>query len=190
MADVGFSLAEPGVQLSLYFITLICLFGSFFLCKRIVGSRLGRVLLAIRDDEATLNFFGYKPHVYKIFAFCVAASLAGLAGMLYIPQMKIVTPSNMEAYRSVLVVVWVAVGGRSSLGGAVLGALSVNLLYNYLTSEQDLFFFKWSPDYWPILLGLIFIAVVLYLPNGLIDLVDRLCKKFSSPELASNSSEK
>ena len=69
----------------------------------------------------------------------------------------------MEAYRSVLVVVWVAVGGRKSLGGAVLGAMSVNLLYYYLTSEHDYGFFKWSPDYWPILLGVLFVAVVLYL---------------------------
>ena len=77
------------------------------------------------------------------------------------------------------------------MGGAVLGALSVNLLYNYLTSEQDILFFKWSPDYWPILLGLIFIGVVLYLPNGLIEVVDRLRKKFSSPGLApTNSTEK
>jgi urea transport system permease protein len=100
--------------------------------------------------------------------------------MLFVPQMKIVTPSNMEAYRSVLVVVWVAVGGRSSLGGAILGALSVNLLYNYLTSEQDILFFKWSPDYWQILLGLIFVAVVLYLPNGLIEVVDRVRNKLST----------
>ena len=74
--------------------------------------------------------------------------------------------------------VWVAVGGRSALGGAVLGALSVNLLYNYLTSEQDMFFFKWSPDYWPILLGLVFVAVVLYLPNGLIEFVEKFRKSF------------
>ena len=105
-------------------------------------SRSGKRFYCDRDDEPTLHFFGYKPHIYKIFAFCIAAALAGIAGMLFVPQMKIVTPSNMEAYRSVLVVVWVAVGGRSSLGGAVLGALSVNLLYNFLTSEQDLFFLQ------------------------------------------------
>ena len=190
IADVGFSLSSERVQLWLYWITLSCLFGAYLLCRWIVKSRLGKVLLAIRDDEPTLHFFGYKPHIYKIFAFCVAAALAGIAGMLFVPQMKIVTPSNMEAYRSVLVVVWVAVGGRSSLGGAVLGALSVNLLYNYLTSEQDLLFFKWSPDYWPILLGLIFIAVVLYLPNGLIELVDKIKKKFAPSHLVANSSEK
>ena len=180
VADVGFSLKSERVLLWLYWITLACLFGAYLLCRWIVRSRLGKVLVAIRDDESTLNFFGYKPHLYKIFAFCVAALLAGIAGMLFVPQMKIVTPSNMEAYRSVLVVVWVAVGGRSSLGGAILGALSVNLLYNYLTSEQDILFFKWSPDYWQILLGLIFVAVVLYLPNGLIEVVDRVRNKLST----------
>ena len=190
MADVGFSLSEPNVQLSLYFLTLISLFGSFFLCKWIVNSRLGRVLLAIRDDETTLNFFGYKPYHYKIFAFCIAASLAGLAGMLYIPQMKIVTPSNMEAVRSVLVVVWVAVGGRGTLRGAILGALTVNLLYNYLTSEHDYGFISWSPDYWPIFLGIAFILVVLYLPNGLIELFDKSKLKAASTHGEKEGSEK
>ena len=174
VAEVGYSLSSEEVQLSLYLITAGFLFGAFLLCRWIVRSRLGRVLVAIRDDEPTLHFFGYKPHVYKIFAFCTAAVLAGLAGMLYVPQMQIVTPSNMEAYWSLLAVVWVAVGGRGTLGGAVLGALVVNLLYNFLTSEQDLGLFKWSPAYWPILLGLIFILVVLYLPNGLIELKDRV----------------
>ena len=94
--------------------------------------------------------------------------------MLYIPQMKIITPSNMEAVRSVLVVVWVAVGGRGTLRGAILGALTVNLLYNYLTSEHDYGLFSWSPDYWPIFLGIAFVLVVLYLPNGLIEVVDRV----------------
>ena len=180
VADVGYSLSSPEVQLSLYIITLFCLFGSYLLCRWIVNSRLGRVLVAIRDDEPTLNFFGYKPYTFKIFAFCIAAVLAGLAGLLYVPQMKIVTPSNMEAVRSVLVVVWVAVGGRGSLGGAILGALSVNLIYNFLTSEHDYGFFTWSPDYWPIFLGIMFVLVVLYLPNGLIELVDKLIKKKTS----------
>lgn len=179
IAEVGFSLSSEKVQLWLYWITLACLFGAYLLCQWIVKSRLGKILLAIRDDEPTLHFFGYKPYVYKIFAFCIAAVLAGLAGMLFVPQMKIVTPSNMEAYRSVLVVVWVAVGGRGKLGGAILGAMSVNLLYYYLTSEHDYGFFKWSPDYWPILLGLLFVAVVLYLPNGMIELPQRL-RKFRS----------
>ncbi len=183
IADVGFSLSSPDVQLSLYLITVLCLFGSYILCRWIVNSRLGRILVAIRDDEPTLNFFGYKPYNFKIFAFCVAAVLAGLAGLLYVPQMKIVTPSNMEAVRSVLVVVWVAVGGRGSLGGAILGALSVNLLYNYLTSEHDYGFFSWSPDYWPIFLGIMFVLVVLFLPKGLIEIVEKFTKRFR-PEIS------
>ena len=88
IAEVGFSLSSEKVQLWLYWITLTCLFGTYLLCQWIVKSRLGKVLLAIRDDEPTLHFFGYKPHVYKIFAFCIAAALAGLAGMLFVPQMK------------------------------------------------------------------------------------------------------
>ena len=189
IADVGFSLNDPNVQLSLYFITLAALFGCFFLCKWIVRSRLGRVLVAIRDDESTLHFFGYKPHLYKIFAFCIAASIAGLAGMLFVPQKEIVTPSNMEAYRSVLVVLWVAVGGRGTLRGAILGALTVNLLYNYLTSAHDYGFISWSPEYWPIFLGLTFVLVVLYLPNGLIEVFDRFKARFASI-LISRKSEK
>ena len=177
VADVGFSLSEPNVQLSLYLITVLCLLGSYLLCRWIVNSRLGKILVAIRDDEPTLNFFGYKPYTFKIFAFCIAAVLAGLAGLLYVPQMKIVTPSNMEAVRSVLVVVWVAVGGRGSLGGAILGALSVNLLYNFLTSEQSIGPINWSPDYWPIFLGVMFVLVVLFLPKGLIEIVDKFTGK-------------
>ena len=89
----------------------------------------------------------------------------------------------MEAVRSVLVVVWVAVGGRGSLGGAILGALSVNLLYNYLTSEHDYGFFSWSPDYWPIFLGIMFVLVVLFLPKGLIEIVEKFTKRFR-PEIS------
>ena len=119
IADVGFFFPLKGCSFGFIGSLLPVYLGSYLLCQWIVKSRLGKVLLAIRDDEPTLHFFGYKPHIYKIFAFCIAAALAGIAGMLFVPQMKIVTPSNMEAYRSVLVVVWVAVGGRSSLGGAV-----------------------------------------------------------------------
>ena len=174
IADVGYELSSDEVRISLYLITAACLFGSFLLCRWVVNSRLGRVLLAIRDDESTLCFFGYKPYVYKIFVFSLAGVLSGLAGMLYVPQMEIITPSNMEAYRSLLVVVWVAVGGRGTLSGAVLGALVVNLLYNYFTSQHDFYLFSWNPDYWQILLGLMFVLVVLYLPNGLIGVLDKL----------------
>ena len=174
---MGHPLSEDYVKLSLYIATVLALAGAYFLCRYIVNSRLGRILVAVRDDENTLRFSGYQPSYYKMFAFTVAAMLAGLGGVLYAPQMGIFTPSNMEASASILVVIWVAVGGRGSLSGAVLGALVINLLYNYLTSERDFGLFTWKSDYWPIVLGLLFIGVVLIFPNGLINLWHRLTGK-------------
>lgn len=165
---LGHPLREDYVKLALYIVTVAALAGAFYLCRYIVNSRLGRILVAVRDDENTLRFSGYQPSLYKMFAFTVAAMLAGLGGVLYAPQMGIFTPSNMEASASILVVIWVAVGGRGTLSGAVLGALVINLLYNYLTSERNFGFFIWKSDYWPIVLGLLFIGVVLIFPNGLI----------------------
>jgi len=161
------------VKLILYVLTVLALFGAYFLCRWIVRSRLGRVLVAIRDDESTLRFFGYRPYVYKLFAFCVAAALAGLGGMLYVPQMTITTPRDMEAAMSILVVVWVAVGGRGTLSGAILGALAVNLLYNYFTSEHDFLLFTWKSDYWQFILGGLFVSVVLFFPRGLMSLPEK-----------------
>lgn len=175
-AEAGFSLAEPSTQVTLYLLTVLALFGAFLLCRRIVDSRLGKVLVAIRDDEGALRFFGYRPHVYKLFAFCVAAALAGLAGMLYVPQMKITTPADMEAVKSVLIVVWVAVGGRGTLTGAVLGALAVNLLYNFFTSEHDFLLFTWKADYWQFVLGGLFVSVVLLFPQGLVSFRGRFSR--------------
>ena len=161
------------VKLILYLLSVLALFGAYFLCRWIVRSRLGRVLVAIRDDESTLRFFGYRPYVYKLFAFCVAAALAGLGGMLYVPQMTITTPTDMVASQSILIVVWVAVGGRGTLSGAILGALTVNLLYNYFTSEHDFLLFTWKPDYWQFVLGGLFVSVVLFFPRGLMSLPEK-----------------
>ncbi len=172
----GFKLANPNVKVSLYILTLLSLVGVYVLCRYVVKSRLGRVLIAIRDDETTLRFSGYKPYIYKLFAFVLAGMIAGLGGMLYAPQMGIFTPTNMEASASILVVVWVAVGGRGALSGAILGALAVNLLYNFFTSEKDFFLFVWKPEFWQFILGGLFIGVVLLFPGGLIDLWRRLVR--------------
>jgi ABC-type branched-subunit amino acid transport system permease subunit len=166
--DGGFSLSEPRVQLALYGLTVLSLAGVYLICCYLVRSRFGRVLLAIRDDEPTLRFFGYKPWIYKLVAFVIAAMCAGWGGMLYAPQMKIITPYDMEPARSILVVIWVAVGGRGSLVGAILGALSINLLYDYLTSEHDYGIFVWKAEYWQFVLGGLFVGVVLLFPQGLI----------------------
>ena len=174
---VGYKLATPNIKMGLYFLTLLALVGVYALCRYIVKSRLGRVLIAIRDDENTLRFSGYTPHTYKLFAFALAGMIAGLGGMLYAPQMGIFTPANMEAGPSILVVIWVAVGGRGTLSGAILGALAVNLLYNFFTSEKDFLLFTWKAQYWQFVLGGLFIGVVLLFPNGLINLWHRLMGK-------------
>lgn len=172
----GFKLASPNVKVSLYILTLLSLVGVYALCRYVVKSRLGRVLIAIRDDETTLRFSGYKPYIYKLFAFVLAGMIAGLGGMLYAPQMGIFTPTNMQASASILVVVWVAVGGRGALSGAILGALAVNLLYNFFTSEKNFFLFVWKAEYWQFILGGLFIGVVLVFPGGLIELWRRLVR--------------
>ena len=110
----SFQLSDPNVKLTLYLLTLVALFVSYSFCRFIVNSPLGRILVAVRDNERALRFYGYAPHTYKMFAFVVAGMITGLAGMLYTPQMGIFTPHNMEASASVLVVVWVAVGGRGN----------------------------------------------------------------------------
>ncbi|HAA68905.1 MAG TPA: hypothetical protein DCE55_07195, partial [Planctomycetaceae bacterium] len=147
--------------------------------------------VAIRDNETRLRFAGYKPYAFKVFVFSLSAMIAGLAGMLYTPQMKIFTPTNMEVKESIEVVIWVAVGGRGTLGGPVAGALLVNLLKNKLTSQFALFGFLegwlpdsvyawlpvWKQEYWPFVLGGLFIVVVRALPGGLSSVWRRLTSR-------------
>ncbi len=164
---LGFPLGSDGFKLSLYLATVLALLLAYGLSKAIVRSRFGRILVAIRDSESSLRFQGYKPHQFKLIIFAFAGALAGLGGMLYTPQMRIVTPSDLAPIKSILIVVWVAVGGRGTLTGAVIGAVGVNLIYSLLTSPITWGGVKvWSPDFWPILLGLLFIAVVLVIPKG------------------------
>jgi urea transport system permease protein len=160
----GYALTDPGVKFSLYMLTLACLIGVFCLCRFLVDTRLGRVLVAVRDDETNLRFFGYKPYMFKVFVFALAAALGGLGGMLYTPQMGIITPEYMTAKWSILFVIWVAVGGRGTLSGAVLGALGVNLVYNFLTTR--------APEAWPFVQGLLFVGVVLLFPKGIAGLLE------------------
>jgi urea transport system permease protein len=169
----GYDLTDVHVKVGLYLITLVCLLAACGLCFFIVRSKFGRVLIAIRDSENALRFSGYRPHIYKTAIFAFAGALAGLGGLLYTPQANIITPSFLEAKVSILMVIWVAVGGRGTLTGAVVGALSVNLLYNTLTSSWSIGAFTWNPDYWPIVLGSLFILVVMYLKGGIVSIWNR-----------------
>lgn len=143
----------------LYVTTLIVLLLAIVAAKLLTRSGFGRVLVAIRDDETRLRFVGYRTWAYKAAAFTIAGIFAAVGGMLYVPQKGIITPHQIAAGASILVVAWVAVGGRGSLWGAVIGAILVSLLYEKMTS--------WKPDYWLFVLGALFILMPLLFPGGL-----------------------
>jgi len=163
---LGFRLSEPGTQRFLYVLTVLALGGAYFLCRWIIESRTGKVLVAIRDSEQRVLFSGYSPATYKLFVFVVSAGLAGLAGMLYVPQVGIITPAQIGVLPSLEMVIWVAVGGRGTLIGAIIGAVGVNFARSLLTN--------YFPELWPFFLGGLFIAVVLVFPDGLVGLMRRL----------------
>jgi urea transport system permease protein len=156
----GFDLGAPSTRLGLYYITVVALVAIFLACRYVVGTRLGRLLLAVRDNESRLRFAGYQPVTVKAFAFTAAGVIAGIGGMLYTPQNGIITPYKMEPIESIVMVLWVAIGGRGTLTGAVLGALLVNYTESTLTS--------WLPKAWPFVEGALFVGVVLLFPDGLV----------------------
>ena len=160
---IGYRLSDPGTQRVLYVLTVLCLGGAYLLCRWIIRSRAGRVLVAVRDSEKRVVFSGYTPANYKLFVFVVSAGLAGLAGLLYAPQVGIITPAQIGVLPSLEMVIWVAVGGRGSLVGAVLGAVSVNYGRSVLTN--------YFPELWPFILGGLFVLVVLLFPDGLVGII-------------------
>ena len=162
----GFSLGDPGTQRGLYVATVVCLGGAYLLCRWITRSPAGKVLVAIRDSETRVLFSGYSPAAFKLFVFVVSAALAGVAGALYVPQVGIITPAKIGVLPSIEMIIWVAVGGRGTLGGAVLGAFGVSWLQSVLTTSY--------PDLWLFVLGGLFVGVVLFFPDGLAGALRRL----------------
>jgi len=160
---LGFNLQAPSTQMGLYVATMIALGLAFLICRFIVASKLGRVLLALRDAESRVRFLGYSVTNAKLFAFTVSAMLAGLAGALYVPQVGIINPSEFSPGNSIEIAIWVAAGGRGTLVGAIVGAILVNLTKTWLTSA--------FPDFWLFFLGGLFIVVTLLLPRGVAGLV-------------------
>jgi urea transport system permease protein len=163
---LGLSLSDPGTLRGLYLVTALGLVGSFLLCRWLVRSKMGLVLTAIRDQERRLQFLGYSVAHYKIFIFAVAAMLSGLAGALYVPQVGIITPSQIGVLPSLEIVVWVATGGRGTLAGAILGAIGINAARSVLTARY--------PEWWPIILGGLFVGVVILFPDGMAGLPRQL----------------
>jgi urea transport system permease protein len=165
---LGMSLADQATKRGLYIATVIALLGSYLLCRFIVTSKLGRVLLALRDAESRVMFSGYEPLGYKLFVWTTSAMLCGLAGALYVPQVGIINPSELAPANSIEIAIWVAVGGRATLVGGALGALLINGTKSWLTAA--------FPELWLYALGLIFIAVTLFLPQGIVGLLARKSK--------------
>ncbi len=132
-------------------------------CRLIVESRAGRVLRAIRDAESRTRFLGYPVESFKLWLFVFSAVIAGIAGALYVPQIGIINPSEFSPINSIEAVIWVAVGGRGTLYGAIAGAVLVNYAKTYLTGA--------FPEVWLYALGALFVLVTLFLPRGIIGLV-------------------
>jgi len=156
----GFVVGSAPVQLAFYEITILFLIATYLICRWLTSGRFGNLLIAIRDDEFRLRFSGYNPTWFKVLVFAISGALAGIAGALYTVQTGIITPNAMDVAFSIEMVIWVAVGGRGSLIGAILGTLLVRLGRTVL-SEQ-------FPEVWLFFQGALFLIVVTILPDGIV----------------------
>jgi urea transport system permease protein len=162
---LGFDLHSDRTRVVLLVITAAALAAGYMACRAIVESRAGRVALAIRDAESRTRFLGYPVESFKLWLFVFSAVIAGIAGALYVPQVGIINPSEFSPINSIEAVIWVAVGGRGTLYGAILGAVLVNYAKTYLTGA--------FPDAWLYVLGALFILVTLLLPRGIVGLLPK-----------------
>lgn len=166
----GLRLADSGTKIGLYIATVIVLGLVYLGCRALIRSRFGRLLIAVRDDEHRVRFMGYNPVVIKTLVFMLSAGIAGLAGVLLVPQIGIISPKQLDIVASIEIVIWVAVGGRGTLIGAVIGAILVNTGKSTISTTY--------PDVWQLIMGGLFIGVVLLFPKGLIGSLADLSKRF------------
>ncbi len=159
---LGFNIQSEGTRSVLFLLSGLSLIGAYLLSQWIVSSKLGRVVTAIRDQEARVRFLGYRVEMFKLWIFVYAAMLSGIAGALYVPQVGIINPSEFSPLNSLEIVIWVAVGGRGTLYGAIIGAVLVNYAKTVLTGLL--------PEIWLFSLGAIFVIVTLWLPKGVVGL--------------------
>jgi urea transport system permease protein len=165
---LGIAIATPSMRMTIFVLTGLTLLGFFLMAKWLVASKFGRVLQAVRDAETRVMFSGYNPIGYKLTIWTISAMMCGVAGALYVPQVGIINPSEMSPANSIEIAIWAAVGGRATLIGPIVGAFIVNGAKSWLTVAY--------PEFWLYFLGALFIAVTLYLPDGVVGLV----KKFRS----------
>jgi urea transport system permease protein len=173
---LGVPLAQPSTRTVLFVLTGLTLIGFYLMARAIVNSKFGRVLQAIRDAESRVMFTGYDPLSYKLAIWVLSAVMCGVAGALYVPQVGIINPGEMSAAASIEIAIWTAVGGRASLIGPIVGAFFVNGAKSWFT--------QMVPEFWLYFLGALFIAVTLYLPDGLVGLARKFSKKQRPEERA------
>jgi urea transport system permease protein len=166
---LGFNVQSDATRAALFSISALALIAAILLGRFIVSSKFGKVLIAIRDAESRARFLGYRVENYKLAVFTLSAMMAGVAGALYVPQVGIINPSEFSPANSIEAVIWVAVGGRGTLVGAALGALLVNFGKTYFTGAL--------PEYWLFALGLLFVLVTLFMPKGVLGVIDNLRRK-------------
>ena len=156
----GVMVGSDPAQWAFYEVTIVCLILAYILCRWLTSGRFGRLLVAIRDDEMRLRFSGYNPTGYKVLVFAVSGAIAGVAGALYTVQTGIITPKFMEVAFSIEMIIWVAVGGRGTLVGAIVGTLLVRYARTILSEE--------FPEVWLFFQGGLFLLVVTVLPDGIV----------------------
>ena len=163
---LGFNIESDGTRAALFSATCVALALGYVIAASVVGSKFGQVIVAIRDAESRTRFLGYRVENYKTVVFVLSAMMAGVAGALYVPQVGIINPGEFAPANSIEAVIWVAVGGRGTLVGAALGAVLVNWGKTFFTGAL--------PEYWLFCLGALFVIVTLFLPQGILGLIDRL----------------
>ena len=179
---LGFNLHTDSVRVVLVLVSAIALAASYLACRAIVESRAGRVVRAIRDAESRTRFLGYPVESFKLWLFVFSGVVAGIAGALYVPQVGIINPSEFAPINSIEAVIWVAVGGRGTLYGAIAGAVLVNYAKTYLTGA--------FPEVWLYALGAMFVLVTRFLPNGIVGLAPARRKDKPAPAQAESMAGK
>ncbi len=176
---LGAPVQAGSTRIVLFILSVLALAGGYLLCRWVVGSKFGKVLVAVRDAESRTRFLGYRVEHYKLAVFTLSAMLAGVAGALYVPQVGIINPSEFAPANSIEVVIWVAVGGRGTLAGAILGALLVNAGKTWFTAAL--------PEFWLFALGGLFIVVTLFMPRGILGAVGDLWERSNQKLRAARS---
>ncbi|BBP45190.1 branched-chain amino acid ABC transporter permease [Thiosulfatimonas sediminis] len=177
---LGFDLQSDSTRVGLFLITVFALIVGYLISRAIITSKLGRVVMAVRDAESRVRFIGYRVEHFKLFVFVVAAMMAGVAGALYVPQVGIINPAVFSPLFSIELIIWVAIGGRGTLYGAILGAVLVSFSKTYFTGA--------FPEAWLYALGALFVLVTLFLPKGISGIQQQLktqkwVKKFTKEKV-------